>query len=104
MQTDDLRPLEEIRAAIARIERALVGDLSTSTPGVLERQRKAEERLDEQQARLERHSTRLHALETAGGERARWTLRTILDGSLRAGLAAAIGAIAAILGARPPHH
>lgn len=91
-QTDELRPLEEIRSAVQRIERALVGDLSTGTPGLLERTRKAEER-------LERHSKRIHNLE----ETRRWTVRTVADRLIGAVISATVGAVAAVFALGRPH-
>lgn len=103
MAQTDRSPIEEMRDAIARIERALLGDLITGSPGLVERQRKTEDRLDEHHRRLERQSERLHALEQAGSDRMRWTLRTVWEQGLRAGAAAAVGALAAIFANKPPH-
>lgn len=99
----DRSPIEEMRDAIARIERALLGDLSTGSPGLVERQRQAEQRIEDHGRRLERHSDRLHALEQAGTERMRWTVKTVWEQALRAGAAAVVGALAAVFASKPPH-
>lgn len=101
MTPTDRSPIEEMRDAIARIERALLGDLTTGSPGLAERQRQAEGRIDEHGRRLERHSDRLHALEQAGAERMRWGIKTVMENALRAGAAAVVGAVAAIFASRP---
>ncbi len=93
--------IREIREALARLERALLGDIAT--PGMAERLRHVETRQVEQHERTERHSRRLLDLEQAGANRMRWTLRAIVERGIGVAIAAAAGWLAALSGPRPPH-
>lgn len=104
MHSTERSPIEEMRDAIARIERALLGDLSTGTPGLVERQRRVEDRLDDQHDRLERHSKRIYELEQAGSKRVQWGIRTFVEQAIRLAAAAVVGgltALAAIFASKP---
>ncbi|MNK46805.1 hypothetical protein D3C87_655960 [compost metagenome] len=102
-QTNDLSPIEEVRAATKRIERALLGDLATGQPGLLERTRKAEERLDRHSRRIHSLEEQTDALENQGTERMRWTIRTVADRAIGAIVSGAVGAFAALMATgRPP--
>lgn len=79
------------------------GDQMAGRPGLAAEHRQHSEQLTEHHARLERHSERLHALEQAGTDRIRWTMRTVAERGIGAGIAAAVGALAAIFASKPPH-
>lgn len=91
----------EAHAKLDRIERALMGDLSTGTPGYMERQRQTEATVLSHGTRLERHSQRIHALEEQGNERLRWTAKTFVERAIGALAAGAVGAVAALFAAKP---
>lgn len=69
----------EAHAKLDRIERALMGDLATGTPGYMERQRQSENEIRDHAARLERHSQRLHVLEDRPAQASQWAVKTIAE-------------------------
>ncbi len=104
------RNLDEIPAMkrmIADMHVALVGDMRTGAPGLLAEHRDHDRRLGDLEARTNRHSDKIHVLQTetipglvaAGGTTAKkawWEVG-------KAAITGAVGAALAWLAIKPPH-
>lgn len=97
------RKLDDLTAAVKRLLEWAQGDQIKGIPGMAAEHRQHAAQLAEHHERLERHSKRLYALEQAGAERVRWTLKTVAEHAIRLASAAIVGAIAALFASKPPH-
>lgn len=97
------RKLDGLTKSVQALLEWAQGDQMKGVSGMAAEHRQHAEQLTEHHDRLERHSKRLHALEQAGTDRMRWTMRTVAERGIGAGVAAAVGALAAIFASKPPH-
>ncbi len=92
----------EAHQKLDRILEWIQGDGLRGITGAAARILDLEERLDEQDKRINRHSERIRALETRGAEQLRWTVKTFVEKAIGLAAAGVVGALAAIFAAKPP--